>query len=106
MELATEFQSLKMELDRLSQSQQATRDIGSTIEFRTLKMELEREMKRRFDEWDRRFEDTNRHLEETNRHFEDTNRRFEELSRSMNQTEMMRRLNDECAERQKGDNAM
>jgi len=40
------------------------------------------------------------------RRVEDSNHRFEDLSRSMNQTEMMRRLNDECAERQKGDNAM
>merc|ERR1712064_128479 len=112
----TEFRSLRMELDRLSQSQQAPRDIGSSIEFRTLKMELDREMKRRFDEWDRRCEDTNRRFEDTNRRVEDSNHRFEELSRSVNQigrsthesgmSEMMHRLNDECAERQMGDNVM
>merc|ERR1712137_919154 len=53
---------------------------------------------------------------DTNRRVEDSNHRFEELSRSMKQigrsthesdmSEMMRRLNDECVERQMGDNAM
>jgi len=105
-----------MELDRLSQSQQVPRDVGSTIEFRTLRMELDREMKHRFDEWDRRFEDTNRRFEDTNRRVEDSNHRCEELGRSMNQigrsshesgmSEMMGRLNDECAQRQMEDNAM
>jgi len=104
------------ELKKAMLSQQVPRDIGSTNEFRTLRMELDREMKRRFDELDRCLDDTNHRFEETNRRFEDFNHRFEELGRSMNQisrsthepgmSEMARRLNDECAQRQMEDNAM